>query len=234
MENKTSKETEYKILLSLILCFFLLTTGVAHAEVTADDKTLIVYYSRTGKSKLVCDTLQQHIKNADILEVKDSEERYSPGRLGYYNAGFNSVLNRYTPIEPENPDFSTYSSIIIVSPVWNWKLSVPIRTLIHENRFEGKKMIFITTANNEVTKYENYGDEASFVKRYLRDFLRGKYEAMKSFVQSSGCEIKGFYHVATLEKTDKQIIEKTLSFVSDLKNKLSLDSDPSIHAAYRK
>ena len=108
---------------------------------------------------------------------------------------------------------------------------MPVRTLIQSNRFDGKKMIFITTANNEVTKYENYGDDAPFMKRFFRDYLRGKCEAMKSFVKSSGCEITGYYHVATLEKTDKQIIEKTTSFISDIKKKLSLDSGVSIHAA---
>ena len=95
-------------------------------------------------------------------------------------------------------------------------------------------MIFITTANNEVTKYENYGDEASFVKRYLRDYLREKCEAMKSFVKSSGCEITGFYHVATLENTDRQITKKTLMFIGDMKNKLSLQPCPPMHVANRK
>jgi flavodoxin len=194
--------------------------GVALGEERAD-KTLIVYYSRTGKSKLVCDVLQKNM-HADILEVKDTEGYYKPGRLGYYTAGFNSVLNRYTPIETELKNFSPYESIIIVSPVWNWKLSVPIRAFIQQNRFEGKKMIFITTANNEVTKYEQYGDDAPFMKRFFRDYLRKKCAEMKSFVKSSGCEISGYYHVPTLEKTDAQIKEKILSFVDDLKNRLLL------------
>ena len=123
---------------------------------------------------------------------------------------------------PEQPDFSSYSSIIIVSPVWNWKLSAPIRTLIHNNqdKFDGKKMIFITNANEEVTKYEMYGDDAPFLKRYFRDFLRDKCEGMKSLLESSGCTINGYYHVATLEKTDEQIMDKTSSFIPDIKKAL--------------
>jgi len=193
------------------------------AEESIDSKTLIVYYSRTGKTRLLCDVLQQQI-NSDILEVNPvDEDRYRPGRIGYYTAAFDSVFNRHIPIEPENPDFSSYSSIIIVSPIWNWKLSAPIRSLIHNNqdKFDGKKMVFITNANEEVSKYEKYGDDASLLKRYFRDFLREKCAIMKSFVESSGCEISGYHHVATEEKTDEQIVNKISSFIPDIKNELS-------------
>lgn len=205
-----------------LLVTLLLVPGYVPAEESMEDKTLIVYYSRTGKTRLLCEVLHQHI-SSDILEVKPLDDgRYRPGRIGYYTAAFDSVFNRYIPIVPEEPDFSSYSSIIIVSPVWNWKLSAPIRTLIHDNknRFDGKKMIFITNANEEVTKYEMYGDDAPFLKRFFRDFLRDKCEGMKSLAESSGCTINGYYHVATLEKTDQEIMDKTSSFIPEIKKAL--------------
>jgi flavodoxin len=205
-----------------LLITILLVPGYIYAEESIGDKTLIVYYSRTGKTRLLCDVLQQHI-NSDLLEVNPvDEERYQPGRIGYYTAAFDSVFNRYIAIEPEQPDFSPYSSIIIVSPVWNWKMSAPIRSLIHNNqgKFDGKKMVFITNANEEVTKYEMYGDDAPFLKRYFRDFLRDKCEGMKSLAESAGCTINGYYHVSTLEKTDQEIMDKTSSFIPDIKKGL--------------
>ena len=208
-----------------VLCLvitILLVPGYIYAEESTGDKTLIVYYSRTGKTRLLCDVLQQHI-SSDLLEVNPvDEERYQPGRIGYYTAAFDSVFNRYIPIEPEQPDFSPYFSIIIVSPVWNWKMSAPIRSLIHNNqgKFDGKKMVFITNANEEVTKYEMYGDDAPFLKRYFRDFLRDKCEGMKSLAESAGCTINGYYHVSTLEKTDQEIMNKTSSFIPDIKKGL--------------
>ena len=205
-----------------LLITILLVPGYIYAEESTGDKTLIVYYSRTGKTRLLCDVLQQHI-SSDLLEVNPvDEERYQPGRIGYYTAAFDSVFNRYIPIEPEQPDFSPYSSIIIVSPVWNWKMSAPIRSLIHNNqgKFDGKKMVFITNANEEVTKYEMYGDDAPFLKRYFRDFLRDKCEGMKSLAESAGCTINGYYHVSTLEKTDQEIMNKTSSFIPDIKKGL--------------
>ena len=214
-----------QIMRKSVLCLliaFLLVPKYIPAEEHLGDKTLIVYYSRTGKTRLLCDVLQQQI-SSDILEVKPvDEDRYRSERIGYYTAAFDSVFNRYIPIEPEQPDFSSYSSIIIVSPVWNWKLSAPIRSLIHTNqgKFDGKKMVFITNANEPVTKYEKYGDDAPFLKRYFRDFLRDKCVAMKSFVESSGCEINGYHHVATEEKTDEQIVKKISSLIPDIKKEL--------------
>ena len=206
-----------------LLITVLLVPGYLGAEESTEDKTLIVYYSRTGKTRLLCEVLQVQI-NSDILEVKPlDEDRYRPGRIGYYTAAFDSVFNRYIPIEPEQPDFSSYSSIIIVSPVWNWKLSAPIRSLIQNNqgKFNEKKIVFITNANEKVTKYEKYGDDASFLKRYFRDFLRDKCVAMKSFVESSGCEISGYHHVATEEKTDEQIMNTISSLIPDIKKELN-------------
>jgi flavodoxin len=213
----------YKSFFCLLIGTLLMFPGYLPAEDSTDSKTLIVYYSRTGKTKLLCDVLQKHI-NSDILEVNPvDEDRYRPGRIGYYTAAFDSVFNRYIQIEPEYPDFTSYSSIIIVSPVWNWKLSAPIRSLIHSNegKFGGKKMVFITNANEEVTKYERYGDDASFLKRYFRDFLRDKCDAMKFFVESSGCEISGYHHIATEKKTDEQIVKKFSSFIPDIKKELT-------------
>jgi len=213
----------YKSVFYLFVTTLLMFPGYVPAEDSIEDKTLIVYYSRTGKTRLLCDALQQQI-NSDLLEVNPvDEDRYQPGRIGYYTAAFDSVFNRYIPIEPEQPDFSPYSSIIIVSPVWNWKMSAPIRSLIHNNqgKFDGKKMVFITNANEEVTKYEMYGDDAPFLKRYFRDFLRDKCVAMKSFVESSGCEINGYHHVATEEKTDEQIVNELSSLIPDIKKELN-------------
>ena len=219
--KKTGKNMRSLKLVILFLALMFLIPFTSGAGETQDGKTLLVYYSRTGLTKLVCDTLKQHI-DAEVLEIKDTRNR--SGRWGYYYAGFDSVLNRYTKIEPEKIDLTPYSSIIVLSPVWNWKLSVPIRTFIHNNRFDGKKMFFMTTANNEVTKYEGYGDDAPFMKRYFRDYLRGKCETMKAFVKESGVEVTGYYHVPTLEKTNQEIIDRTTGYVADIQKKISSES----------
>ncbi len=46
-----------------LLITILLVPGYIYAEESTGDKTLIVYYSRTGKTRLLCDVLQQHISS---------------------------------------------------------------------------------------------------------------------------------------------------------------------------
>ena len=55
-------------------------------------------------------------------------------------------------------------------------MSAPIRSLIHNNqgKFAERKWVFITNANEEVTKYETMATMHHFSRRYFRDFLRDR------------------------------------------------------------
>jgi len=202
-----------------LLIIFLLIPGYASAEEGIVEKTLVIYYSRTGKTKLISETLKKHL-NADLLEIKDIKDR--EGTWGYLTAAFDAIFNRHTPIEPEKIDFSSYQSIVVASPVWNWKISTPIHTFFDANRFDGKKVVLITNANIHIMKYEQYGDDASFVKRFFKDYIRGKKKTARSVFMSGG-EYVGHYHIETKERTDEEIIEDTLKFADDIKQTISPD-----------
>jgi hypothetical protein len=193
------------------------------AEKQADpDKPLIVYYSRTGNCRLVVETLTTHV-DADVLEIKDTKDR--SGKLGFMSAGFDSYFDRDTVIDPSRPDLSTYSSIILVSPIWNWKLSVPIRTLLHQGGFRGKKVAVITTGNNPVDKYSRYGNDAPFLKRFFRDYIRGKKTSMQELVASQGAKLIAHHHVETKEKTAEEIKGATNSFSDALATELAMTQE---------
>ncbi len=112
--------------------------------------------------------------------------------------------------------------IVLVSPIWNWKLSVPISTFLKDNRLEDKKLVVFTTANIDIKKYEKFGDDASFIKRYLRDYLRKSSKGMRLLAANSGAEIIQHYHVETKDVTRKQISEQTVEFFTDLQLKVDL------------
>ncbi len=205
---RTNQKTFKKILFAII-CFVLILPCGSFADI-AEDKALILYYSRTGKSETVSKALQK-LLDADIIEIKDLKDR--EGLWGFIGAAVDSYYDRYTPIEPAHPDLSPYTYIILASPVWNWKISAPIRTLIHRNSFGGKKLVAFTTANIDIKKYAHYGDEAPFVKRFLRDYLNSKSKEMRDLVAESGADIAGHYHIATQEKTPEQIEAETLQLI---------------------
>jgi len=188
------------------------------ASESSHGKVLIIYHSRTGITKLICETLQQQL-NADVLEIKDTKDR--SGSLGFFSAAYDAFLHKHTPIQPEQLDLSSYPFIIVASPVWSWNVSTPIHTLFQKNRFDGKKLALITTANIHIMKYEKCGDDASFIKRYLRDYLRGKREAAVSEVVNAGGEFVRHYHFETKEKTNEQVKEETLKIVDGLRGAIS-------------
>ena len=149
-------------LIITVIATLLLVPNICCSEETGTSKTLIIVYSRTGKSMLAAQTLKAQL-NADLLEIKDLEDR--SGTLGYIGAGYDAFFDRHTAIAPQKADLSPYSNIIIISPIWNWKLSTPIHTFIDNNRFDGKQVIMVTTGNNDIRKYELYDDSAPFFKK---------------------------------------------------------------------
>lgn len=213
-KNNTICVTAIISLCGLIACMMLAAPAISFAATNDPEKLLIVYYSRTGNCRLVSETLQKQI-GGTIREIKDLEDR--SGTLGYWHAGFDAFFDRGTTIEPAQVDLSPYSLIIVVSPVWNWKLSTPIRTFFNSHRFDGKKVILFTTANNDIRKYEQYDDTAPFIKRYFRDYIRGKSKTSRDYVIKFGGDFIKHCHLETLDKSNEQIINGTLQQISTIK-----------------
>ncbi len=179
--------------------------GICRGAEQNNGKTLIIVYSRTGKSMLVAQTLKTRLA-ADLLAIKDQKDR--SGFLGYCSAGYDAFFDRHTQIEPQTADVSQYEHLIIVSPIWNWKLSTPIHTFLDRHRFDGKQVVMVTTGNNDIRKYEQYDDRAPFLKRFFRDYIRGKSKTVRSAVTAQGGYFLKHYHVETLDASDQEIVAR--------------------------
>ncbi len=165
----------------------------------------------------MAETLHKNIKS-NLLEIQDKKDR--SGRIGYYSAAFDSMFNRYTEIVPAYFDLSPYDMIILITPIWNWKPSVSIRTALKDYDFRNKKLLLVTLGNQPVDKYEMYGDDAPFMKRYFRDYLRGKHKDALLFVKETGAIITGHYHINTEELTDDEISRKAFKGLDYITEKL--------------
>ena len=221
MKSITSTRNKCKALrrcISLILAAFLIIPVCVSAEKDSTPKTLIIYYSRTGKTKLISETLNKYT-NADILQIQDPKDR--SGSWGYITSATEAFRHKHAPIKPEQPDIAPYSHIIIASPVWSWNLSAPVHTLFEKNSFEGKKLVLITTANIHIMKYEPYDDDAPFIKRFLRDYLREKREAAVAEVVNAGGKFIGHYHFETKAKSDEQLVAETMKCADYVNEKIA-------------
>lgn len=115
---------------------------------------LVVYYSATGSTKKVAETIAKEM-NADIFALEPINE-YTSEDLNYSNENsrvskehsdesLRDVKLKQTIID----DFDKYDTILIGYPIW-WGIAAwPVNNFVKENNFTGKTVIpFCTSASS--------------------------------------------------------------------------------------
>jgi len=108
-------------------------------------KTLVVYYSRTGNTKLISDEVALAL-GADVEELKDRKNRR--GCIGYMRSGHDAVRKRRADLEPTTRNPADYDLVVLGGPVWAGTICTPTRTyaISHKDRF--KNVAFLCTAGD--------------------------------------------------------------------------------------
>jgi flavodoxin len=109
-------------------------------------KSLVVYYTRTGKTKFVAEAIASQL-GADLEEVVDLKKRQ--GALGWIASGKDATLKSLTEIAPTNKATNDYDLLIIGTPIWAWTLTPAIRTYIAQNDLSGKKVALFYTFDSD-------------------------------------------------------------------------------------
>lgn len=195
------------------LLMFLILSIPCSAAMSEPNGILVVYYSRSGKSEIFARALSSHL-GTDLQEIQDSKDR--SGLWGFMSSALDSTLGSEADIEPLHPDLRAYKTIVLVSPIWNWKICTPIRTFIDKNNLHGKDVLVVTTANIDVKKYDKFGDDAPWVKRFLRDYLRTSRDGMRSMVARTGAEVIGHYHIATKGKSEAELKQDAAEMMQNM------------------
>ena len=155
-------------------------------------KPIIVFYSRTGRTKTVAKKLSELLK-CDIEEITDFKNR--AGITGFLGAGKDAVQKRKTTIkEPEKP-VSNYDLLILGTPIWAGNMTPAIRTYID--------------------KFKNHINQIA-----LFCTCRGKGNSVKAFMEIE--ELCGKKPLTTMEITVKELssanyMSKLNSFLNSLK-----------------
>ena len=114
-------------------------------------KSLVVYYSLTGKTKLVSQVMAEAL-NATLLEIRETKPR-KLGPLVYLLGGFAAITNRGSKIDPIDVDFKQYEPIFIGSPIWASRPVPAINSFIYQTNFEGRSIIpFFTMGGDNSEK----------------------------------------------------------------------------------
>lgn len=90
-------------------------------------KTLIVYYSLTGNTRRICESLKKNM-SADLQQLCE-QRRYN--RISAYITGKIAALRGTgCPILPLEEDVAAYDRIVIASPIWEGHLAPPVVTFL--------------------------------------------------------------------------------------------------------
>ena len=102
-------------------------------------KTLVAYYSRTGTTRKVAQSIADSLK-CDVEEIVDKKDRNGP--VGYVIGGRDAMKKSLTEIETKK-DPAEHGLVVIGTPVWAWTMCHAIRTYL--TKFKFKKVAFFCT-----------------------------------------------------------------------------------------
>lgn len=114
-------------------------------------KTLIVYYSFEGNTRLIAEAIAQEIK-ADILELKVQNDIKTRGFMKYFWGG-RQVFQKKTPdLLPFDKDPNDYALIFIGTPVWVFTYAPALRTFFNKIKLKGKKIALFCCHESDPAK----------------------------------------------------------------------------------
>jgi len=157
-------------------------------------KILVVFYSRSGRTKKVAEAISDILK-CDKEEIFDTKNR--KGIPGFLSAGTDANLRRLTAIKEIKNNPSLYDLVIIGTPIWSSNISTPIRTYLFLYKEEFKKVAFFCT-------------------RLGLDFKK-VFDDMKNLSQKTPIAL---LELTSREVARDQYMQKVKEFVKNLKEEL--------------
>jgi flavodoxin len=149
-------------------------------------KPLVVYYSLTGKTKLVAQVIAEAL-NATLLEIKETKPRKS-GPFIYLTGGAAAFMNRGSKIDPIDVDLKQYERIFIGSPNWGSRPAPAINSFIYQTNFEGRSIIpFFTMGGTNPEK---------------------ALANITAKIERSGGKVVGSFAITTYRVSDEEIIAR--------------------------
>ena len=114
-------------------------------------KTLIVYYTRTGTTRIAAEAIKNALGDeAHLDEIKDKKDRQ--GIKGYLISGREAAKQALADIEEHKYDPAKYDLVVIGTPVWVGLCAPAIRTYIEHHKQYFKKVALFSTQGGDKTQ----------------------------------------------------------------------------------
>lgn len=105
-------------------------------------KSLVVFYSRTGNTKKVAETIAEQL-DADMEKLIDMKKR--AGIIGWLRSGWDAIREKTTDLRVTKYSPQEYELILLGTPVWANKITPALRTYILEKKDAFKRVAFFCT-----------------------------------------------------------------------------------------
>ncbi|WP_295722042.1 flavodoxin [uncultured Methanobrevibacter sp.] len=105
-------------------------------------KSIIIYYSNNGKTKIVAETLAKKL-NTDIIGIEDKKERH--GLRNKLKSSFDALTEKKTEISPNKIDLTEYNTVYFGTPVWYGKPTPAIMSIIDKSNLKDKNVVLFAT-----------------------------------------------------------------------------------------
>ncbi len=132
---------------------------------SAQAKTLVVYYSYTNNVNRIVAELTRRIK-ADVIRVEPADKGldYAANNYAHGSALISAIRNNpdnaasYPKIDPVDVDMADYDCIIIGAPLWWSNMAAPLQTFLFQygREMAGKKIgLIVSSASSGISGVED-------------------------------------------------------------------------------
>ena len=117
-------------------------------------KTLVVYYSRTGNTRLIGNEIAAAL-GADVEELKDGKKRAGP--IGFLLSGMEAKRKTQVQLAALTHNPAEYDLVVAGTPVWANDMCSPVRTFLAQHRIALNKVAWFCTSGSVQPGYAEKG-----------------------------------------------------------------------------
>lgn len=139
-------------------------------------RVLVVYYSRSGTTRIVAEALAELLEG-DIEEITEKKGR--EGWRGYLRSLLDGIEKRPSLTARWKLDPTTYDLVVIGTPVWAWSLSSPVHAYLQSYKGRIRASGFFCT-------HEATGSDSVFAQ--MKQLLRKSPRAVCAITSSEVAE----------------------------------------------
>jgi flavodoxin len=151
--------------------------GDATAMTNELGKTLVVYYSMTGRTRDIAQRIAQ-MTRAQTYEITTAEKMPSAPKL-HLVVRKQLKSGQYPVLAGSAPDLSDYDTIFVGGPVWWYHAATPLLAFLEKTDFKGKRVVPFSTQGSNVGDFAqdvaNNARNAELVPGAAFNNMDGKY-----------------------------------------------------------